>query len=392
MNKQNLFFSIAAAKKRCRQETGFVHQEPMGSGAMIPMLENFLYVYALLRLQRKQETIEACLLLRRLLPFYKKGAFPTYLHTFPSSASQDTLGKIWVVLLRIYSLYSAFLGDAKPALEEILSSMKPRSSLLAEIMDKSAIALPSCPTLEEWETILIGYLCVGKEKQQYILEKAEHYLDKEHMMYIGQTLPNQWGLEPAPCFFELFFAQRYGFFPQRLSIDHPVHLKAALIECETIKDGQQTVCNKPFFWHSWGDRNRPYTLSSLVPCKERCFCYPSVVCEGAMECEFYVACFEGVDVLVNGRKATLFQLGDTITIQARPQLCFQLSIKEGQGEIVGHIFKKNRPQQQREGAWDLTIGLRTLARTSTLALEMHYLDCNVGLSTARPMLCSPLSA
>jgi hypothetical protein len=99
------------------------------------------------------------------------------------------------------------------------------------------------------------------------------------------------------------------------------------------------------------------------------------------EAAYYCDASEDMELLIDGKKGTVFALGQTVTIQS-PDRKFALvfELLRGEGEFCGHIFRSNRPSQiattgalQYE-AFDWKIGIRTLRRSSDCALRVQLTE------------------
>lgn len=87
------------------------------------------------------------------------------------------------------------------------------------------------------------------------------------------------------------------------------------------------------------------------------------------ELMFYFDQHEGLDLTIDGQKATTFRLGEPVLVSS-PQLKFTLTLNlvEGDGTFMGHIALGNRPAQtelkgeNRFAAFDKTLFLRSVRR------------------------------
>jgi hypothetical protein len=86
----------------------------------------------------------------------------------------------------------------------------------------------------------------------------------------------------------------------------------------------------------------------------------------SMEIIFYCN-LEGNEIFINGKKATVFRLGDRIEILSKKnKLELKFSLLEGEGSFCGHLSQGNRPFAQSAPftAKDWKISLRTLSRSA----------------------------
>lgn len=108
-----------------------------------------------------------------------------------------------------------------------------------------------------------------------------------------------------------------------------------------------------------------------------------------------IACFYNLHpdttVTINHQKATSFQLGDTIQIISKDrQMELSFSVKSGEGQFWGHLYRANRPGQlsckgeDKHEAFDGVIGLRTIKRglQATIAVSLYQVqstNCELSL-------------
>lgn len=97
----------------------------------------------------------------------------------------------------------------------------------------------------------------------------------------------------------------------------------------------------------------------------------------ALELSLFLDHSEEHDIRVDGAKATLFSLTDTLTITTRDQILkITFELIEGEGIFWGHIFHGNRPNQlalkgeNRFATFDWHIALRTGRRSAKATLKM----------------------
>jgi hypothetical protein len=125
---------------------------------------------------------------------------------------------------------------------------------------------------------------------------------------------------------------------------------------------------------------------------EMTFAYPLEICgecHNQEELEFFVDRHPDISWIVGDKKATVFTLGDKLYMHSQDKILeFIFSVKEGSGEVVGHLSLGNRPSQvdlkasKEFEAFDWRLCLRTLRRSSSfkIALQMKILQ-RVSLDT-----------
>jgi len=249
--------------------------------------------------------------------------------------------------------------------------------------------------------------------------------------YIGVPVKLlQWREEPQPTLYDLFLGDFAGGYPYHAFIDQPFQLQGALVRDHdehldpvtypmTIKG---EVAGHPWIIHQethyaytlidagapvppelkkgfhytrvvWGDRNRIHSLS----CQGGNFTsMKHEVVEGGVdltvwlaedpdqidrekshEVRFFVDQHEGLDITVQGKKATTFNFREEVAIKS-PGLTCTLSFEliEGDARMMGHIQPGNRPSQvdlkgeNRFNAYDWEISLRTIRRYTPCQLKI----------------------
>lgn len=87
---------------------------------------------------------------------------------------------------------------------------------------------------------------------------------------------------------------------------------------------------------------------------------------------------EGLNLLVNGAKSTLFRLGDKVSIHTKGKVLeLVFNLEKGQGDFVGQLAFGNRVSQKKpfevgSTPMDQIISLRTLRRAGDVSLSMTY--------------------
>ncbi|MFI5344464.1 MAG: hypothetical protein ACHQUC_09615 [Chlamydiales bacterium] len=99
--------------------------------------------------------------------------------------------------------------------------------------------------------------------------------------------------------------------------------------------------------------------------------------ERSREICFYSDIYLDLFIIVEGHRATTFELGQAVTLHLgggrEVRLTFQLI--EGEGQFLGHIAQTNRPSQMRQEedkksqAYDWTLFLRTLRRSERCRIK-----------------------
>ncbi len=356
--------ALKACRKRVRRQTGFVHYNYESAHAAeqdtIPLLENFTFALALFSTRLSDSILEGRLLLEKLLYFEVEGNFPVYLHEYPRCRSKSLGRRIAQVLMLILEEFPTVLGgQLKVQMEKLVSNRLQPSQII-----------PKTP--EEWGEALI--------ENPDLLEEAIALWHPSLHAYIGPHQRQEKG-EPAVTLLDLYMGQLYGSFSSRALQDHPIQMRAALLRPPSgrVFTPSSSVA---FAGNSllWGG---PACLHSLYCDPRKCelkqdpegylFALPEQVPEEAderVELAFFCNLHETTTLLVNGKRATTFQLGDLVTVDSDGIILnLVFSLIEGEGNFFGQISRGNRPTQSANRgdhvyeAYDWQITLRTVHRT-----------------------------
>lgn len=286
--KQLIEMAILSGRKRKSVQTGYVHHfhggqdsEPQQS---IPLIENFLYAYALLRARTIESVNEAKGILDGLLYFQNGhsrdisfGNFPIYLHDYPVCKDRFTGVHVGMVLCLILKQFHQILGqDLKSRLEKSLGLVvdhifpardeKERSYVLdiklgvlffaaGEILQNPKVAEKGNAILEEKS--FQSDEALNKEEAWYCPESLgeiavalslvypslkdcpfigfwQHLTatwHKETASYIGPSLKEwQYAEEPQVTIYDYLMGYFSGAFSARAKKDQLVQLKCVLIQ------------------------------------------------------------------------------------------------------------------------------------------------------------------
>lgn len=374
MSKTRLFdFAVFAGYKRQSQRTFFVHIEDA-----TPIYENFCFAFALFR-QRTTESVTAGKeLIDRLLAFQTEGGnFPIFLHEYPRCFDFHMPLKVAPILIYLLRFFSAVLGDLKLKITESLKKIlakrpeKPfwenryRACLGEPIVELSTTDFSAA----DWTHWLITAQLAGQT--HFVLPYKE-----ELQLFLTKTDMQEKG-EPQPHPIEWLLAE--GHYSSRLLRDHPHQLLCAPLFPITFEPLPIVDSSCRLFW-------RGSTLHSLVAVPNNgtlTFDLPAVV-EMSKGDLFEVAFFTDIspetEIFVEGRKATFFRLGETVTVKT-PTLTIdlQFELTQGTGDFCGHICRANRPSQiAGKGTfevYDWQIGIRTLRRSSPAQIKVQLVLC-----------------
>jgi hypothetical protein len=356
--------SLAAARRRQSLRTGFVHDEEV-----IPLYENFCFAFALFRHKTTESVTEAKQILEKLLAFEVEGNFPVFLHDYPRCFDFQMPLKVAPLFIYLLRLFSSVLGDLKPKIEKTLArclarpSEKPnwenryRACLGQELLPVDTTDFSAA----EWTEWLITAQ----------LANMTHFVipyDKNLQLFKGPSrFDVQEKSEPRPNPVEWLLAE--GNFSPRLLQDHAAQILCAPLFPITFDPIEIEDSSLRLFWqgstlHSLVAKSSLFTLAENIEMGRGDLFEAVVFCDLSPETQ----------ILVEGRKATAFQLGDLLTIQT-PTLSIDLRFElvSGSGDFRGSILRANRGSQIAKGyeAYDWQIGLRTLRREGPAQIKLH---------------------
>lgn len=316
---------VAAGRKRQSPRTKFVHFEDT-----IPIYENFCFALALFRLKTAESVAEGKELVERLLAFQTvDGNFPAFLHDFPKCWDFKLASKVSVILEYLLQLFGPVLGtQLKERIEASLQKI-----VVVEVKDPTQ-ALPYNEALQ----MVLGPLTHPQEKGE------------------PQPLPIEWLLAE-------------GNYPPRLLKDHPMMLHAASL----FSVGQTSPGNEPIVYRTDGANVQLlWKGHSLVAFKAAKIEGKKIYFDFSEEAALYCNISPEMELFVDGVKASVFRLGDTVQLRAAGlKVDLRFELVEGSGDFCGHISRANRPNQVAcKGdllyeAFDWKIFLRNLRHTET---------------------------
>ncbi len=345
---------LSAGRKRQSARTHFIHDEEV-----IPIYENFCFAFSLFRQKTIESVKEGKELIEKLLAFQVDGQFPVHLHDYPRCYDFQMSLKIAPLCIHLLRLFSPVLGDLKPKLEAFIAHLKAPEKPSWENRYRACKNLPLLPeeNVTDWTEHLITAQLAGQTHFSIPYDELTQTL-----------LPNeiQEKNEPRPTPIEWLLAE--GNYTPRLLRDHPQQLLCAPLFPITFTAIPHTAASFRLIW-------KGATIHSLIA-KSLIFDLEEVELgrNDLFEAVLYTDISPETELFVNGRKATSFQLGDTVTIQTPTktiQVIFELT--RGVGDFCGHIFRANRPEQITKGyeTYDWQIGLRTLRRSPQAQIQIH---------------------
>ncbi len=412
---------LHAARKRLSAQTGFVHhcyEAEIPQHDTIPLLENFCYALALFRSRLSEDVAEGKALLERLLAFEVDGNFPVYLHEFPQCRNRGLALDLLPALMHIQREFHLVLGESlKEKLQATLKRLldyldreHARFAFPAHLwLKRQSLSSAAAPFIPRSSAELSSFLLALQLFQDYSEEDVDWlkaYWHEDLCLYVGpQGKETAFENRPAPTLFDLFMAQWKGSVPERLKLDHPLLLQAALVLPFSVPfpGGQKGLPylllqeETPVFSLLWGNAEEPHSLivqegKTKVSARRTeegvvvSFQLPEQIPdEKDAQGEFglFLNLSPNHLLTIDGGRATTFQMGQIVEISTQSQkICsLRFVLKEGEGTFFGHFSRANRPRQlahrgeRRFEAYDNYISLRTIRRTPSCLLE-----CSINFS------------
>lgn len=191
--------------------------------------------------------------------------------------------------------------------------------------------------------------------------------------------------EPAITLFDLFLGEWGGEFSARALRDHPVHLQGGLVYPLKKEVNFSSKKLSPIDYFVWGNGNPTHslvleTLGEKSKKETEIFIQlPKKEVQDEVEVAYYLNIHPDTEILIEGKKATTFQLGNKIEIYSKNKKIKLIFLSlEGEGVFWGHLYRGNRPGQlccqgaSRFEAYDWVIALRTVYRNSHSTVSLEY--------------------
>jgi hypothetical protein len=432
--------ALQGGKKWWSPVTSYIHK-----GEVIPLYENFCYVLALVSSKQKENAEKAQELLHRLLQFqikhssHCKGAFPLELHQYPYAKDLNFQHRLFYLMQELIHYHSLALGRV------LISQLRKTASKLKRYLESQPYH--SEDSLEDTvsSTKLAQHFISLRLKQdgslQQALKQYALYWSPSLGCYVGPALDEYYVQgDLKRSIFDQFMASYYHVYPRYLKESSLLQLQGALIpyfpEKGEFSYGKQqgifkempfsiwnTERDSLFLFHQFSAQSGEKGLHVLrylwksgdllhhlispsihmhvqARHQERqttmVFTYPqekNIDNQDAVELEFFVNYHPEITWSVGSKKATVFYMNDRIVLHT-PQQILELifSVEEGEGDLMGHISRGNRPSQidpkalKEYEAFDWRLSIRTLRRDSTFKLKLQMMHTQQ-LSCAQTQDC-----
>lgn len=389
--------ALSSAKKRLSVQTGFIQDRDA-----IPILENFLYAYALFRSKTVENICEGKSVIEKLLAFEVAGNFPVNLHEFPkcqdSQFSSHILPLIFYLFRDFYSVLGEELSSHLSCLaQRIVSHLQKQSFLSAAAQGRLSAFLGafdpifwSPKTPDEW-----GDFCVCTQMAQKDVPHHMPIWNSHLATYVGPCRERlQEGYNPKISLLDFFMHP----LSERALCDHSMYLKASLVHpwqtlCPRSIDERYTVLieesQRQCFTLYWGSSTLVHSLVleskkgtwSFSPSSQGWIAtyqydlqIPSE--EDAFEWAFYLSESANHRVQIQGEVATLFHPGQEVKILSDfLNISLRVETNPSQGTWTGHVLKGDRSFQKGAslpyGGYDKKLGMRTVRRDPQACLTVH---------------------
>lgn len=398
-------------------KTRYVHDEEM-----IPLYENFCYVLALASSRHKENAEKAKELLLRVLHFQipsspNKGAFPKYLHQYPYPKDLRFQKDVLWILTELLEHHALALG------KEVLTQVARAAEELKNYLKAQDI--------QEMEDIRdnisstrLSYALVPGKGAQETYDRWSIYWNPSLMCYTGPCFEEYYERgEIKRCTWDYLMSSYYHVYPSFLKTKQLLKLQGALIPYFPHRGeftyGELQGVYRDMPWAVWNSAHdslflfrsffpQPpqdkglhvfryvwkgeHTLHHLV-CQSihqelyathvenetaLIFTYPETMeTDEHNPLELFVQHHPALAWSVGSQRATLFYLEDKVVLYSYGAVLeFVFSIEEGEGDVLGHLSRGNRPSQivspkEDYEAFDWRLFVRILRRTSTFKLKLQ---------------------
>lgn len=396
MDKKRIELALLYARKQQSAKTGFLHlhRSDFFSFETIPVYENFLFAKALFHTKVADFVLEARAILEKLFAFQVEGKnFPIYLHEFPKCYDLVQALRIATIVRQLQDQFAPFLGSfLQEKMAHFLSEVKAfyAQEKLSLLWKRRYFALFHLPQEDLWSPLEDFGSCEEwfEELITLQLEKKELPVipyDEELSLFFSSKELQEKG-EPFPWPIEWVLGEKHLW--GRLAKAHPQVLYSIALDSFdsfVTKKASYRGLGVRFVWKG---KDRLHSLS--IP---KGFFDGEKLSFQQEKVEIFVDLSSDVEILIDGKKGTLFHLGQKVEIITKTaRIEFSFLLVEGEGDFVGQLTRVNRKgeiaaqKELRYQAYDTVIELVPLRSSSYFCVETR-----LGLSTASPIACMPLS-
>tara|TARA_A100001015_G_scaffold274841_1_gene331554 strand:+ start:1263 stop:2540 length:1278 start_codon:yes stop_codon:yes gene_type:complete len=389
----------------------------VAKGCYISSIDNIAFVYALFRSKKAEHVLLAAERLSALLYFAnEEGRMPDHLHEYPKAKGiKASLYMATVCTLILKGFHKVLPPALKARIEAHISQfivsieskkavMNPFAQALFHVVAGQKVGIPKEEPLNEEHWLYLMLLAKLQGEQEKVCEKLSAYYLPPFQIPTNSLYP--FFLEGVEPFKDLFHyvVNYHSLAKTALTQDTSSQLRAGLFEAVPTQGIQEITS----YTHVLTQEQEHYSAKTGHPVWHYLFLdgkelYSLVMEEGAkptldiekqrLSWEFTEESFEdkekrevmlhinnreGLNLLVNGEKSTLFRLGDRVSLHTKGKVLeLVFNLEQGQGDFVGQLAFGNRVSQKKpfevgSTPTDQIISLRTLRRTGDVVLSMTY--------------------
>lgn len=427
MDSKTLIESAVAFGRTCQSpRTSFLHLYAGDAGGdAIPFYENFCFALALVKQKTSEGVFEGMELFERLFAFQAPSSFPwagnvpVYLHDFPrcwNPFQPLRIAPLIKLLLREYSrvLPASFKQKAKDFLDALLTSavLRHKEKPYLGIWERRLLALQGKEVLPEQvlnSTDLVEEL-ITAQLQNKSGAFASALIHPTMGVYIGPSAQEaQDGCEPKPTVLD-WWVKRSCAKPHPLQIElaalspepHEASFESSTVagwciqkrEADALSFAKESPAGSDLLALRWIWQGTEKLHSLVLPTKTALVKIEEI--EGGVTAsielpelaavtendlfEVGIYCDLSTHLTVEGKQASVFNLNDEIhLITPTKTFVLSFSLKEGEGEFLGHLMRANRPFQTackgalQHEAFDWYLALRTLRRSPRANIEIKLI-------------------
>lgn len=402
------------------KETRMVHfnygKKEQESDQTIPFYENLLFALALCRTKTVDGMQEAKALLERLLAYQgEAGLFPVYLHEFPFYHDRYIGAHLLPVFYLIEHYFHQVIGiDLKKAIHKLAKVTKEMAHEMPFPLKAKAMGALIALGEEKIENFPSGKPTWSpRDIGDWLLGATLAKLPVPNDLSWNSSLNSFAGPWKGVQFekgrleftlYDLFMISFQGSLPPEYNIPQPAFLQASLLfpqshQRELEKANDYTIASFAApsdgysrgdypFYIAWGKNGCSLALHAegLRQVKEGAGCIEISLGalpvfedkEKAREIVLSISESAKPKLKVNGQPATIFKIGDQLTIEAegaKIELKFEV---KGKGTFLGHLSRGNRPTEwvnagkNRFTAYDVQLALRSIERDENVQIILHY--------------------
>lgn len=402
--REQIELALEATKRRLSPLTHFVHcpklaaDEATGFTEAISLVDNFHYVLLLFRSRTVENIQEGKRLLAQLLAYQApNGNFCAFMHDFPDCKDRFVAAHIGLAQRWLLKEFGSALGEMK---EPLAQSLKQAClHLQAEHESKpgnnvvEALISACCGKDFDFDAECDAWYRpheLGQLLSALVLQHPEDPLAQtpELRVFLEKTWHATQKVYCGPAAFELTIgtkqeATTYHYFLGRaVDTDDAAALSTALVRGSLGIQGQEglvavtlpdvRLANRGAYGYKL-----TFAEKHILAFDGKTLSYEAESESDSMDHAVYIGRAPDVAIFVNGKKASLFSLGDVVEVRTDHGSCqLNWQLLEGSGVFTGHILHGNRSGQhkwtdnERYTTFDWCIHMRTVRLDSPCKLSI----------------------